>query len=533
MPKVDVTWEQYEAISAILKAAHAAGTLKDYGSAEGLVKLVSEIDREQSDSHKRLKGIHLGHLTGLINSPKKVKAILGIQDPEDPQIKDWDMPKVDVTWEQYEAISAILKAAHAAGTLKDYGSAEGLVKLVSEIDREQSDSHKRLKGIHLGHLTGLINSPKKVKAILGIQDPEDPQIKDWGMPNINVTWEQYEAISAILKAAHAAGTLKDYGSAEGLVKLVSEIDREQSDSHKRLKGIHLGQLTGLINSPKKVKAILGIQDPEDPQIKDWGMPNINVTWEQYEAISAILKAAHAAGTLKDYGSAEGLVKLVSEIDREQSDSHKRLKGIHLGHLTGLINSPKKVKAILGIQDPEDPQIKDWDMPKVDVTWEQYEAISAILKAAHAAGTLKDYGSAEGLVKLVSEIDREQSDSHKRLKGIHLGQLTGLINSPKKVKAILGIQDPEDPQIKDWGMPNINVTWEQYETISAILKAAHAAGTLKDYGSAEGLVKLVSEIDREQSDSHKRLKGIHLGQLTGLINSPKKVKAIIRIQDPDH
>src|SRR3989338_3597391 len=193
MPKVDVTWEQYEAISAILKAAHAAGTLKDYGSAEGLVKLVSEIDREQSDSHKRLKGIHLGHLTGLINSPKKVKAILGIQDPEDPQIKDWDMPKVDVTWEQYEAISAILKAAHAAGTLKDYGSAEGLVKLVSEIDREQSDSHKRLKGIHLGQLTGLINSPKKVKAILGIQDPEDPQIKDWDMPNINVTWEQYAA----------------------------------------------------------------------------------------------------------------------------------------------------------------------------------------------------------------------------------------------------------------------------------------------------------------------------------------------------
>jgi len=50
----------------------------------------------------KLKGINLGQLTGLINNKTKLAAILELEASDD-QLKDWDMPYVDLTWSQYWA----------------------------------------------------------------------------------------------------------------------------------------------------------------------------------------------------------------------------------------------------------------------------------------------------------------------------------------------------------------------------------------------------------------------------------------------
>ncbi len=218
MPYINMTGKQFRAIKEILQEKLDDEKLFEYGdeSGKGLVALLSEI-KSGDKAYADLRGINIGHLTNLLNSPKKVAGILGI-DEGHYQLANWNMPKIDMTGKQFEAIQVILKEKLDDGTLFEYGnkSGKGLVALVDEIARGEN-AYADLRGIHIGHLTDLLNSRMKIAGILGIS-PEHAQLADWKMPWVNMTWKQFirknkikQDMPAVSKPAASANLLAQDG----------------------------------------------------------------------------------------------------------------------------------------------------------------------------------------------------------------------------------------------------------------------------------------------------------------------------------
>ncbi len=495
MPKVAISFDQYDSISEWLKGK-TKEQLREYGSMKGLIKLLEDIDRaRKGDPLVTLKGMHLGQLTGLLRSSKNIKAITGYQ------IDFWAMPKIELSYEQYQTISHWIKEKSKV-QLREYGNMGGLIKLIQEIDKAaEFEPLGQLKGIYLGHLTGLLNSSENIEAISG------HKIDDWGMPKMNMGYEEYKIISEWLKRK-GEEELSSYGSMEGLIKLLEEIDHaDKKEPLAKLKGMYLGGLTILLNSPENIRAITGYQ------VDSWVMPKVEMSYEQYKSISEWLKSK-TKEELETYGSMKGLIQLIEDIRKApKQDPLAKLRGMYIGHLTGLLNSPNNIKAITGYQ------IDNWAMPFVRMSYEQYEAISEWLKGK-SKEQLSEYGSMEGLTKLITEINKAgKLDPLARWKGVNLGNLTGLLNSPSNIEAITGYK------IDTWAMPVVQMSYERYEAISQWLKEK-SKEQLSEYGSMEGLIRLIKEINKASTlEPLAKLKRINLGGLTGLLNSPRNIEAI--------
>ncbi|MFT5388372.1 MAG: hypothetical protein ACI9E5_001508, partial [Candidatus Omnitrophota bacterium] len=174
--------------------------------------------------------------------------------------------------------------------------------------------------------------------------------------------EIYFSLVSVLRQLQQGNELKLYGDLSklgdlyGLIKEDS-ISRGEWDDES---GVHLGQLTSVITSSAKVEAIVG------EAVEGWDIPQINLTWDNFEAVGKWLKEKYEEESLGEYGDREGkgFIRLLAEIKAsKKGDILFKLQGINLGHLTSLINSGVKVSAIVG------EEVEDWDMPKVSLTWD--------------------------------------------------------------------------------------------------------------------------------------------------------------------
>jgi len=492
--KGQLTEGEYFILRAWIRRTHKQGRLSEYNGIKGLIKLIDEINEGTDIDLIKLKGINIGHLTWLLNSEKNIQALIGVT------VKGWDMPKIDMPMEQFMALQAWTKGQGADG-IKAYGSMEGLILLVNAINEGRDINLIKLKGINLGHLTGLLNSEKNIEALVGAT------VEGWDMPFINLPMEKFKSLQRWAKGQGADG-LKKYGSMEGLILLVNAINEGQDPDLSKLEGIHLGQLTGLLHAEKNIEALIGAK------VEGWDMPLITMPMEEFKALQAWTKGQGAEG-LKAYGSMEGLILLVNAINEGTDINLRKLKGINIGHLTGLLHSQKNIEALIGVT------VEGWDMPKIEMTMEQFKALQAWAKGQGAEG-IKAYGSMEGLILLINAINEGQDLDLEKLQGINIRHLTRLLHSKKNIEALIGAT------LEAWDMPVINMTMEQFKALQAWAKGQGAEG-LKKYGSMEGLILLVNTINEGTDINLSKLEGIHLGQLTGLLHAEKNIEALVGVK----
>ncbi len=243
-----------------------------------------------------------------------------------------------------------------------------------------------------------------------------------------LTVRQFFALKQVLTDAAENGKIADYSGIENLPKIVREIN--QGSSAK----LNLGQLTGFLTTKEKVAQLTG-RDPKE--FKDWKMPRVNLTWNQFETIQTYFKSMSSADLVSSYGKNDdsGIRALLAKIQADESLA--TLRGIHLAHLTGLLNSPLKVAGLTG-RNPED--FNDWEMPYRNITWDAF-----LLGQPPAAARLAVPGSglddvsqnlvpARTLVKNISHIVKRERLSQRR------GRSTSWVSSYNSlIYQLLGIQ----------------------------------------------------------------------------------------------
>jgi nucleoside-diphosphate-sugar epimerase/galactose mutarotase-like enzyme/signal transduction histidine kinase len=378
-----LTADRFFVLQATLAEIHAQGRLQEFSSLKNLTALMNLFGDQLAQRGMDTGKIHLGQVTRLISTPVKLREMLNLSKM-DAQVLNWNMPIINLPWQEFSRVVEWLQIQNREGTLQQYGgeTGNGLVSFVDQINAPGS-RFQDLRGINIRQFTSLLNTAQNVAELLGTgATAANPQLRNWKMPVIDLTWEHYTALIKVMRQKYEAGTLAAYGSQDGsgLIKLLEEI-RKGASPLDQLQQINIGQLTGLLNSPVKLAGILKL-DPHDPVLAAWHMPEVDLTWEQYAAIRKILKDKYHEGVLAAYGDADGwgLTRLVLEISLVNEPAFKALRGINLGQLTRLINSPKKIAGMMGNGTTEqDPQLAHWQLPTVKVTWEifleQYLTVS--------------------------------------------------------------------------------------------------------------------------------------------------------------
>ncbi len=402
-----------------------------------------------------------------------------------------------LTVERFFVLKDTLAQAHAEGRLGELSSLAHLSDLMTAFYARLEKRGMNTEKIHLGQVTRLISSPTKLRELLQLEKM-DAQLLAWNMPIVNMTSDEFGRLRDWLEGEYRAGKLGQYGSetGNGVVAFVDEISTP-AHAFFDLRGINIRQMTSLLTSAKNVAELLGI-DVKDPQLQDWKMPVIDLTWEHYTTLIRVMRKKHADGTLRTYGAEDGsgVIKLLEEI-REGVSPLDILQNINIGQLTGLLNSPVKLAGMLKLA-PNDPLLADWQMPEVDLTWDQYQAVQRILNEKYLQGDLALYGDADGqgLARLVMEISVTASPAYRALKGINLGQLTRLINSPKKVAGMLGTTE-SDAQLANWHLPTVKVNWTEYigKYLTSGQRAQIQSGELGEWGKGQS-TRLASVVDRK-------------------------------------
>ncbi|MBN1596200.1 HAD family hydrolase, partial [candidate division FCPU426 bacterium] len=559
---VDMTWEQFQAIKAILlekmRASDPADQLQQYGDkyGNGLVKLLAEIDQLPGE-YEKLRGIHIGHLTTLIRTRENVAGLLGITAPDAAyaQIRQWNMPQVNVTWGVFHNLRSMLLEKLASGQLHLYGDPDGrgLIRLWKEIRSNPDPRFKNLRTVNWGHLTDLILNREKIMAFLSITSvsPEYAQVKNWKVPKVNLTAAQFDALWRILQQKAGQGTLLQYGQPDGsgLVKFLAEINQAERGPYQELKGVHVGSLTMFLNAGERVGGMLEL--PKESELyqrlqQDWHMPEVYLSWQEFADVQSVLKEKITTlEQIQRYGAADssGLDSLVQEIRTSAQPNYRRLVGVDIGALTSLINSPAKIAGILGLEKggaKYQQLFAHWQLPVTKLTWTQYPALKKVLaEKTKTLASLQELGNPDGsgLIRLLDEINARNEAEYRALRGISPENLSAILQSQQRVAVLAGVADDQEKMAQlgeYWNPPYLQLTGEQLGELRMLLKViTRTPDSIRIYGAEDGsgLALLVDELARETCP-YPALKGLHIGLLSRFINSALRVAAAAALSPAD-
>ncbi len=415
--KGSLTEEVYSGLEQWLKKI-SFDQLSSYGSMAGLIRLIKQIEADKDGDLSKLKGVHLSQLTALLHASRNVELISG------HAIQKWELPYLTMSMEKFQALEAW---AEKTKELSNYGNMKGLVLLVQEIMSGKDDDLKKLQDADLYDLTMVLHSSENIKALTARTIP------GWNMPRVNMSVRQFYAIQLWLKKQDAY----KYNKMSGLILLVGEIESGKELDLKVLKGVNLSSLTSLLSSRENMEALTG------QFMKDWDIPNIKMTIKQFTALR--LWAREQESRLAIYGSMQGLITLIDEINKGQDPHLKVLQGINLGYLTHLLHFSENIEALTG------QYIESWDMPFVNMSMKQFQALYQwIIKQK---SNLEQYGSEKGLEELLKKIEAGEAELSP-LKGINLKPLTLFLSSPKNIRDLSG------RDIAGWNMPILKTTYAE-------------------------------------------------------------------------
>ncbi|MFH0924267.1 MAG: hypothetical protein V1872_01320, partial [bacterium] len=334
--------------------------------------------------------------------------------------------------------------------------------------------------------------------------------------------EQFFLIKAFFTTKLNNESLQEYGDESGIAKMIEEI--ETNIDYEGLKNINIAQLTGSINTQKKMAWLLGVS-VDHPQLANWKAPLIQLTWIHYKGIQRIFHEKLEQNILKQYGDKYGfglgtlLLEIITgqENKHEDNNPYKTLGKINIGYLSGLTNSKKKLAGFLNIS-VEHEQLIGWNMPQIIMTWNQLIAVQKEL------GTMLINHENNG-VKLLVGIARDPS----KLGGISLSNFVKFLNLKGLVAAILKIP-LIDERLANLNVPVTSLTWEQLIVIQEGLSKMLTTEAFVKYGGNG--VRILNDIINDSSTDLKAIKDIPLSELTKFLKPKNVVAALLQIDIND-
>jgi phosphate starvation-inducible membrane PsiE len=274
-----------------------------------------------------------------------------------------------------------------------------------------------------------------------------------GFKSQHLPAERFFVLKDIMTNIHQQGELGRYAGLAGLPALIERFQSELTQRELDDSNIDLGDITRLLATPDKLRLLIGAPK-DDAEVNQWNMKMVNLSLEKFSLIRKWLAEKYEQGTLAAIGKANlrGLVDLIDEI-QQPAGPYAGLQNINIRQLTSLLASAQNVAALLGPKiSSKDPKIGQWKWNVVDLNWDHFTALIEIMRQKYARDTLANYGAKDGsgLVLLLEEI-RTSGSPYESLRGVHIGQMTKLLNSVEKLSGILRTT-PADPRLKGWDMP---------------------------------------------------------------------------------